>query len=724
MKASTATTLLCVHLCLMSGIVYGSADPLRPMRTTAPPVIDGVLDEVAWQQAPAVSGFKTYHPDYGKEMSEDTQVWIAYDSENLYFAFRCYDREPGKVKSVVTSRDNNRPDDWVCINLDSFNDQQSLYCFYVNALGIQSDSRFAAGSEDLNVDFVWYSAGRIDDKGYTLEICLPLKSLRYADSNPVTMGVVFERRISRRSEQGTYPALKPERGMAFQTQTIPMIYFDLKHYTLFELLPSVTYSQKYKQNQGSLMEEEHKADASLTLKYGITSDLILDGTYNPDFSQVESDAGQVDVNLRNALFYSEKRPFFLEGAENFRVAATNISEIDPVISVIHTRTIVNPLVGLKLAGKLGSKNSVALIYAVDRSPDDQRPLFGDYSHFPILRYKRALDEDSYVGSILAGEERRESYNRLGGVDGMLRLNESAMLEFHGLLSQSKNGEAASRNSAHALGARYFYNTRNVDYDFSVKDINEGFVDDMGFIARTGISELTGLWRPKFYPQSEIVRRITVDLFSGQTLDQPSDLWETSNYAQVQASLLGSLSARVKYMHATEIFVGRRFKTGALIVSAGGQFTKEANLTLYYRYGDAIYYDPADPYQGSSRYATLNLVYQPSEQLAATASLVYTDFLRSADDVRIYEYLISRGKLTYQVNKYLFFRGVVEYNNFRKVLLTDFLASFTYIPGTVVYLGYGSLYEKTEWDNTRYGSSDHFLETQRGFFFKMSYLWRL
>lgn len=713
-----------VMLSTLCAVSLGAQEILKPLRTDTPPVIDGKLDDAPWQQTPAVTGFKTYAPDYGKYMSEATEVWAAYDSENLYFAFRCYDSEPDKIKSVVTSRDNNRSDDWICINLDSFSDQQSLYCFYVNALGIQSDSRFAAGTEDLNADFVWYSAGKIDEKGYTLEICLPLKSIRYTDGDPVTMGVVFERRISRRMEQGTYPALKPERGMAFQTQMMPMIYVDLKHYTLLEVLPSVTYSQKYRQDLGDLHVDERKADASLTLKYGITSDLILDGTCNPDFSQVEADAGQIDVNLRTDLFYPEKRPFFLEGAENFRIAATGISEIDPVISIVHTRTIVNPLAGLKLAGKIGAKNTVASVYAVDRIPDDQRRLYGDYAHFPIIRYKRALDEDSYIGTIYAGDERKQHYNRLEGLDGMWRMSESAMLEFHGLLSQSKDAFLSLQNSGNALGLRYFYNTRNVDYDFGITNISENFTDEMGFIARTGVTELTGLWRPKFYPPSEIVRRVDVEIFSGQTLDQPSDLWETYDYAQVRGYIFGSLSAQVRYMHATEVFVKQRFKTGALLAAAGGQFTKQLNLTLQYRHGDAIYYDPANPYQGNSNRAALSLVLQPSEQFAATASLVYADFSRSSDNLKVYDYLISRAKLTYQLNKYLFFRGIVEYNDYRKRLLTDFLASFTYIPGTVVHLGYGSLYEKIEWNSDRYVTSDRFLETQRGFFFKMSYLWRL
>ena len=142
------------------------------------------------------------------------------------------------------------------------------------------------------------------------------------------------------------------------------------------------------------------ADFSLTAKYGFTPDLIFDGTYNPDFSQVEADAGQVDFNLRYALFFEEKRPFFLEGLERFNFGGAGPS--DPLNEVVHTRTIVDPLVGFKLNGRVGKKNTIASIYAMDRLPDDAS---GDYAHFTIFRYKRALKHDGFLGGFYTGRAR-------------------------------------------------------------------------------------------------------------------------------------------------------------------------------------------------------------------------------------------------------------------------------------------------------------------------------
>jgi hypothetical protein len=158
------------------------------------------------------------------------------------------------------------------------------------------------------------------------------------------------------------------------------------------------------------------------------------------------------------------------------------------------------------------------------------------------------------------------------------------------------------------------------------------------------------------------------------------------------------------------------------ISGGGQFTKYLNVQLSYRRNKAIFFS-ASPYQGRSSRLTANAVFQPWNQFEVSATLTYVDFYRESDGMKMYEYPIARGKLTFQVNQHLFFRGILEYNRFRRTLLSDVLASFTYIPGTVIHAGYGSLYQRIKWENTTYVNADDFLETRRGFFFKMSYLWR-
>jgi hypothetical protein len=322
-----------------------------------------------WRNASSIEGFKTWTPDYGADMVGDTRVYTAYDEENIYFAFRCYDPDPDAIKTSITSRDNIRADDWIAINLDSFNDQQSLYVLYVNAAGIQGDTRYAGGHEDHDFDFVWYSEGKIDEEGYTVEIRLPLSSFRHADGDSVYMGVIFERMVSRRREAGTYPPLDPAQGDNWLTQTMPMVFNDLQSQTLLELLPAATYAYSQDRESGVLATTTDQPEVSLTAKYGLTSELVLDGTFNPDFSQVEADAGQVDVNLRYDLFFPEKRPFFLEGRAHFGLGATGTSGLDPIRSIVHTRKIVDPITGIRLTGKLSENDIVAATYAVDELPN-------------------------------------------------------------------------------------------------------------------------------------------------------------------------------------------------------------------------------------------------------------------------------------------------------------------------------------------------------------------
>jgi len=722
MKFSVTASFVFVLLSLPVSQSYAQG-VFRPLRTDAPPSIDGVLDDAVWQTAPSVNNFKTWMPDFGAEMIADTRVLAAYDEENLYFAFRCYDPEPSAIKTSVSNRDNIRRDDWIAINLDSFNDQQSLYVLYANPDGIQGDTRYAGGHEDHDFDMVWYSDGQIDDEGYVVEIRLPLSSIRYADGDSVFMGVIFERMVSRRREAGTYPPLDPAQGESWLTQTMPMVYTDLQSQTLLEILPAATYAYAQDHESGDLRTTEDRAELSLTAKYGLTSELVLDGTLNPDFSQVEADAGQVDVNLRYDLFFPEKRPFFLEGRAHFGLGGTGSSYLDPIQSIVHTRKIVDPITGVRLTGKLSEKDIFASIYAADELTGADPDADTEYAHVPILRYKRLLQDDSYVGGIYTARVLGDHLNVAGGADGMMRLSESSTFGYHGLLSYTRENNETSDVSGHAVGVSYANATRNVDYSLAAKDVSENFEAETGFITRTGLFFFSGLVRPKFYSSSSFLQRVDVELFSGQSRDAIYDMWETANHISVRQYLLNRMTITARYSYATEVFLGERFQTGGFLVSTGGRISNQLAVSATYRNSDAIYYS-AEPYQGNSELLTASATAQPTDNLQAVASYVRIDFSGDDNSANDYVYAIYRGKLTYQLSRYLFFRGIVEYNDFRDDLLTDFLASFTYIPGTVFHIGYGSLFDKTRWETDRYVPSDRFTQMRRQLFIKGSYLWRM
>lgn len=718
-----AALLACLSLAGAPLPEHAGRPLLHPFRTDRPPVLDGRLDDPVWRQAASVTDFQTFIPEFGRPQRERTIAYMAHDRDNLYFAFRCLDPEPGKIKAAVAKRDDMTRDDFVCINLDTFDDQQSLYAFYVNPLGIQGDSRFAGNKEDFSVDLVWDSAGRIDAEGYAVEVRIPLKSIRYLPGQRVFMSVFFERCISRRQEHGSYPAMDPARGYAFLPQMAPMEFDGLAHPTILELLPAFTYSQKRVRQDGAFVKQPDSRDWGLTAKYGITPSLILDATLNPDFSQVEADAGQIDANLRHGLFFPEKRPFFLEGSETFNVGATSTG---PLQTVVHTRTIQDPKSGFKLTGKLGPANTVAALYATDAplpppdaGADAPRP---PDARFTILRYKRTTREDGYLGAFFTERTQDTRTNRVAGPDGQIRLSPSGMLSFHAFGSTTRQGPGLAELDGQALGLEYLYDTSRLGITAAAHEISQHFENDTGYLTRTGLTGGSLSVTPKAYPASSWLRRIDWNATVSALRDEASGLLEHDHALGATGILRGNASLSITLHDATEVFLGQRFRTDGVNLSARDQFTKAFSLQGTYRWGKALRYT-ADPFQGTGSQASATAVYQPTENLNLELAWSHADLFREDTGEKVYDYHIYRTRLTYQVNPYLYFRGIAEYNAYHRQLLTDLLASYTYIPGTVVYLGYGSLYKQQVWQDGVYRDARSFLEMQRGLFFKASYLWR-
>jgi hypothetical protein len=226
-----------------------------------------------------------------------------------------------------------------------------------------------------------------------------------------------------------------------------------------------------------------------------------------------------------------------------------------------------------------------------------------------------------------------------------------------------------------------------------------------------------------YPKSKFLQRIDPIIHSSHIQDKSSKLYETNNSFDLRLILPKSTLFIFGGRYSTEAFLDERFNTSGFRVVGQRQFTKQFYINVQYSYGNKIRYID-DPYQGRGSDAKAALNFVPTENLHFDLSLIYSDFMKAGDSSKEYDYMIIRSRNTLQVNKYLFFRGIVEYNSFRKRMVTDLLASFTYIPGTVIHIGYGSLYEKIQWQDRAYIESNRFLETKRGFFFKASFLWRL
>ena len=694
-------------------------------KTAAPPVIDGVLDDAAWSMALKYDGFKTFKPDYGKDASQKTEAYVAYDAENFYFAFRCFDSEPSKIKAAVSKRDNVFQDDLVFINLDTFNDNQSAFVFMLNPLGIQGDGMLTVnGNIEVSFDAVWYSKGRIDDQGWTVEARIPLQSIRFPNRDVQTMRILFIRFFTRTSEQVAFPPIDPAKG-SILSQAQPFQVSGLKYKRVVELLPAFTFGRTQEASEateGKLARNEELDidDVSLTGKLGITSDLTLDGTVNPDFSQVEADAGQVDFNLRYSLYYEEKRPFFLEGNELWQFGGA--MEEAPLMAVVYTRNIVDPTFGFKLTGKITPRDTVATIYAQDRLRDDP---VDEHPDFMIVRYKHSLKDDAFLGAFYTDREYGSGFNRVGGFDGRFRLSPVATAAFHLFGSLTRDPGAETTDADHALSLNYSFGNRKVSLELGYQDISEGFRADAGFVFRTGLRRLAVFGMYSIYPKSKFFQNIEPFYWGCQLYDTIYDMWETINVFALRFKLPRNTMVRFDGLLGNEVYAGGRFDQSGYGFMMESQLAKQVYVQARVRRTGNTFYDPDDPYQGYGTQATAGIRYQPIDQLDFSLDLSYVDFFRESDRTKIYDYLILRSRNTFQLNKYLFVRGIVEYNDFRHRMTLDGLVSFTYIPGTVVHLGYGSALEKQEWDEglPGFAPSSRFHEMERGFFFKVSYLWR-
>jgi hypothetical protein len=353
--------------------------------------------------------------------------------------------------------------------------------------------------------------------------------------------------------------------------------------------------------------------------------------------------------------------------------------------------------------------------------EPDRASLGRYVHVPVVRYKRSLANDSYVGLLYAARELEHTNNRVVGFDEQYRVSDASVLESNGFLTSAKDDPSAAAVGGHTFGARFAHGTRDLDYSLNFREVSENFRADMGYYTRTGVVNVIGFLRSKVYPQSALFQRIEFELATGQTKDRVSGLWETGNDLAFNIFFGGSWLYRTRFNYSTEVFDGQIFQTSGVHSQLRGQITKQISVNFLHRRIRATYYPASE--QGKSNVVNATLTLQPWDNFRAEGSFIYSDFFRDADDAKLYDYPITRLKVTYQVNQYLFFRTIGEYNDFRKVLTTDVLASFTYIPGTAVFLGYGSVFEKVLWDGSGYVPDDSFLEMRRGLFLKMSYLWR-
>jgi hypothetical protein len=695
---------------------------LHAQRITTAPSIDGILDDEAWRGDALPTGdWLSYNPLHGSAIPQRTRVWVGYDSRYLYFAFQCDDAEPSRIKTSITRRDNIWSDDWVGFSLDTLGTGQTSYHFLVNPSGIQLDMiNTASGNEDESPDYIWDSAGRLNDRGYAVEIRLPLASVRFKGGDQVRMGVLFWRRVSRAGVSVSWPALEPGKWV-FEKHA--SLLFDRVDSVLTrEVIPSATFSTNQERfTPSSWSGADHEGDLGVSTKIGLSPTVTFDATVNPDFSQVESDAFQIEVNQRYPVFFSEKRPFFMEGAGLMNLAGSAMDS--SMISAVHTRRIVNPSLGVKLTGSVG-RLQFGTLSALDDVPDGAGLNIEDRL-FNIGRLQYSPRAGNYIGAIVTDTESADDFNRVAGGDLSWRVG--AHQRVTGMMLYSSSHADTGSGGGAAASASWSYSTRRYNLQGFVEHYDRGFRMDTAFYNRVGFTSGWAYADWNFYPGAgrfAWIRRVTPFIYSQAGEDRLAGGSERVTVPGVRMNFTRQGFLRVDKIIGHEPWQHQRFDLSRPRIQGELQPFRWIRMSGNVNWGPATFYDEVAPFAGWSRTASFDLSWQPTTRMNQSIGFTRVDFRRLDSRERVYDLDLLNTRTTFQFSKQFFVRAIAQYDSLQARVLTDFLASYELRPGTVAYVGYGSLYERRDFIAGEWlPDAGDYLTTRRGFFTKVSYLYR-
>jgi hypothetical protein len=718
----------------VSAFAQGVED-ITVSRVTTPPKVDGILDDEAWRSGPvkmAPEQWASYNPVRGDKMPDHfkTDVYVTYDDRNIYFAFHCFDNEPDKIRTNVSRRDSSFNDDWIAMSLDSAGTGQAAYHLFSNPSGSQMDAiNTSSSGEQFDADVVWYSAAKTTSDGYVVEIQVPLQTLRFKGGDTVRMGLVFFRKVSRIGVSYAWPEMLP--GQWVFDRPSHLVFSNLKPRRLVELLPSVTYGvrQEREASAASWGDADSDAHVGASGKFGVTSNITLDATVNPDFSQVESDAFQIQVNQRFPIFFSEKRPFFMEGMGLF-----NIARGDNIRTVVHTRRIVDPIFGAKLTGTMG-KTTFGVLNALDDHPGDVGDRGEDFADrnklFTVGRATYALRRSDYIGGIVTQTTHQGRNNFATGADFIIRPSSAQSMAGTFLTTQTSDG---SRDSSGKM-AQLTYEFENRRYQTTVQGehYDRDFQMDTAFYRRTGFTSAWTYHQVNFYPRSGTnfwLQRISPFVFAKSGRDRIQDGDENFLNTGIRFNFTRQGNFELATSRGKEAWKGREFNVGNDVFTfAGMQVVRWLNVFGGGGIGPFIYYDDVDPFPGRLLFSFFGLTLQPNQHITQNFEGNVNRFKRTPTGEQIYNVTVLNSKTTYQFDKHFLVRMLAQYDSDSRKLLTDFLASYELVPGTVLHAGYGSLFERGTGETSPNDANrpvrldERYRATNRGLFFKASYLRR-
>ena len=737
-------------------------------RTSSEIRIDGTASESAWAGAAILTGFSQYQPVDGVPAADSTEVRVIYDDHAIYFAIRAFEPH-GAVNATRADRDKITGDDYVRLLIDTFNDKRRAFSFAVNPFGVQSDGTFSdnasGGTTDLNPDYTFESKGRLTDDGYEVEVRIPFKSVRYQQTREQQWGLSIVRVVQHSGQEQSWTPVNRQNASFLAQQGTLMELRDLRRGLVLDVNPVMTSQApgRYSSFGPNWVYPVQDPEFSGNLRWGATQSLTVSGTVNPDFSQIEADVGQVVFDPRAAIFFPEKRPFFLEASENFEVPS----------SLIYTRSIIDPVGAAKMAGKIGGLN-VGILSAVD----DKGVSFSgtDNPVFTLARLKRDFGRQSTAGLVYTDRIDGTEYNRVIGADTRMVLGRGWLL--NGQLASSFTSSVASGDPQFLWDLNAVKAGRARGFSGQFRGVGNDFVAGSGFISRAGVVRANATPRWSWFPAKQRIEAISfapaLDLtwewdrfMNGREWNDIKLLTTTNlslrggwryrfftwtesfkwpaylytNYYVEMRDASGAVSDTVPFV-GTNRLPNYGFDTG-LSTPQWKEFSASVGLTLGHD-------DNFDEWSSALIwFTTFNANWRPTERLRFDGRLIDQRFYRRSDRSLVRERIIPRLKMEYQVSRPIFVRLVSQYDarridafrddgrsNFpvlfrnpdgtfrrsvpdqRSGLRSDLLFSYQPTPGTVFFAGYGASHGVRE-----FYEPSLLVRSSDAFFIKASYLIR-
>ncbi len=739
----------------------GTADLRRyeVQRAASKIAVDGKLDEPAWGTALTFDVPYEWQPGDNAEPPVKTDFLVTYDNDNLYVAFKAYDPRPAEIRAHIMDRDLIETfiqDDHIVLMIDTFNDERRGFQFRVNPLGVQADAVFSQneGIEDWSFDMIWDSAGQVTAEGYIVEMAIPLEQIRFPrTAGSQTWGFDVGRSYPRNVRHRIAAARRDRSNSCVLCQVVKVTGFEaLEPGRNLEVTPTVTANRSDVAASGSgqpgpLQSGDEEVEAGVTARWGVTPNVTLSAAFNPDFSQVEADVAQLSVNERFALFFPEKRPFFLEGIDFFATP----------LDAVFTRTVIDPKWGGKVTGKEG-KNAFGVFLAEDDVESQFLTIPGNQGSFNVeledivttgvVRYRRDVGSGSNVGLLYTAREGDgEYYNRVAGIDGFARFSPSDTMRVQFLRSDTLYpGQVLAQLPADqrftdafqgdALYASYFHDDRDWSWQLSYNDREPEFRADAGFIPRVDFREGRLNLQRHFWgePGQDWYTQINLGFSGGRTEDHSGQL--TDEGLDLYVNLSGPLQSLVEISIENNTNFVDRFEPrlyedmNRYEIYSQIQPNRVGQYSLYVDYGETVDFtnnQPAD-----------DLLLLPSAELKigrhVNAKIDHTFQRLDVDGGELFEANLTQLRLIYNFNVRSFVRGIFQYLDlqqdpalYRDVLrpfiepetqtfFTQLLFAYKLNSQTVLFLGY---------TDDRAGAVDYSLtERERAFFFKVGYAFAL